>query len=597
MCKLFLFSLAKFTSEKNSSARRKRTDSEQMKGHDLSPEHLMLIQDRGSCRCHEQPFLRNRTTKSDRTQQRAARRCHGRSNTVDKMGKRPMISEEHWSKVLQANEPSTSCRCGFCNCRKPYQRRHWKNNGKGVKNDQFWQNTSVVSLFNRFCNWVSSKRKYHVVAFGSVNHRHFAATDIQSHDSLLSELPSEREDIFDGRDTLTKTVTPEINVSTTKNSKPNLVLHQRPSTTVPTVCIGDCDRIVPETDRNLNVCDKIETIPLASDITNNEKFELLTVGFQRQPLTSSVSCPPKTQDNSSDTRPRLSTLPTLCATWPTVGRRRGLEDEDIEDDLPFDDFEDIRVPKQDDENGLGDFAIPFSALEICECVRVGRSCSIHRGRWHGDVAIHCFRNPEDNDAKSFWSSVSKLCRIRHENVALFMGACVEAQHLAVVTSMQSGVSLYEHVHCKQEKSSLHWKVQILRQIAQGMGYLHAKGIVMRKLNTRNVFMCPKVKLSVMDYGTAERRFDVNTCGCIPRGHLTYVAPEILRTMRVVPPRLIATAEYTQESDIYSFGTIIYEMIASQYPMSGVSPQIVIWQICSGHRQSLDHLKTTRLLKV
>ena len=36
--------------------------------------------------------------------------------------------------------------------------------------------------------------------------------------------------------------------------------------------------------------------------------------------------------------------------------------------------------------------------------------------------------------------------------------------------------------------NMHSKIGVLRQIAQGMGYLHAKGIVLRKLNTKNVFI-------------------------------------------------------------------------------------------------------------
>jgi serine/threonine protein kinase len=33
------------------------------------------------------------------------------------------------------------------------------------------------------------------------------------------------------------------------------------------------------------------------------------------------------------------------------------------------------------------------------------------------------------------------------------------------------------------------KIQLLRQISHGMGYLHAKGIVVKNLNTRNIFLC------------------------------------------------------------------------------------------------------------
>jgi tRNA A-37 threonylcarbamoyl transferase component Bud32 len=40
-----------------------------------------------------------------------------------------------------------------------------------------------------------------------------------------------------------------------------------------------------------------------------------------------------------------------------------------------------------------------------------------------------------------------------------------------------------------------------------MGYLHAKGIVVKNLNTRNIFLCPKARVSVMDYGIVEPQHD------------------------------------------------------------------------------------------
>lgn len=51
------------------------------------------------------------------------------------------------------------------------------------------------------------------------------------------------------------------------------------------------------------------------------------------------------------------------------------------------------------------------------------------------------------------------------------------------------------------------KIQLLRQISHGMGYLHAKGIVVKNLNTRNIFLCPKARVSVMDYGIVEPQHD------------------------------------------------------------------------------------------
>ena len=55
--------------------------------------------------------------------------------------------------------------------------------------------------------------------------------------------------------------------------------------------------------------------------------------------------------------------------------------------------------------------------------------------------------------------------------------------------------------------SLHTRVHIVRQIAQGMGYLHAKGVVMAKLNSKNIYLEPKVKLCLVDYSMAEKKYE------------------------------------------------------------------------------------------
>ena len=42
---------------------------------------------------------------------------------------------------------------------------------------------------------------------------------------------------------------------------------------------------------------------------------------------------------------------------------------------------------------------------------------------------------------------------------------------------------------------------------------------------------------------------------VPQGHLTYIAPEILRTIRVQPPYIIEEEPHTMESDVYAFGWV------------------------------------------
>ena len=60
-----------------------------------------------------------------------------------------------------------------------------------------------------------------------------------------------------------------------------------------------------------------------------------------------------------------------------------------------------------------------------------------RGNWHGDVAIKML-NMETNldhqaQLQAFKLEVAMLRKTRHENLVLFMGACMKQPHLAVIT--------------------------------------------------------------------------------------------------------------------------------------------------------------------
>ncbi|XP_077516180.1 uncharacterized protein LOC144126111 isoform X3 [Amblyomma americanum] len=291
----------------------------------------------------------------------------------------------------------------------------------------------------------------------------------------------------------------------------------------------------------------------------------------------------------------------LCATWPPLGRSAA----NPADNFPEEPECGVEEGDQDDKSKnqstnikdtLGEWCVPYKDVEFKERLRQGRDADIYRGRWHGEVLIYTFRHTKEQDVSKFWEEVGKLSMIRHENIALFMGACAEPPQYAIITSMKKGPSLFEHIHIKKHHLSFHTKVNIARQIVQGMGYLHAKGIVHKTLTSKNVILESRVKLCLMDQGLAERARDLSDRGCLARGHLTYLAPELMRQLRVEPPNVFSDCEPSQESDLYAFGTILYELIAEAFPFGFQHPHAVIWQIASGQQQPLNHLQCTGSFK-
>lgn len=59
-----------------------------------------------------------------------------------------------------------------------------------------------------------------------------------------------------------------------------------------------------------------------------------------------------------------------------------------------------------------------------------------------------------------------------------------------------------------------------------MSYLHSRGIIHGRLNSRNVFLEAKIKLSLLDHSMAESSPVGEHTGCLAQGLLTYLPPEV-----------------------------------------------------------------------
>ena len=73
--------------------------------------------------------------------------------------------------------------------------------------------------------------------------------------------------------------------------------------------------------------------------------------------------------------------------------------------------------------------------------------SVHQGNWHGDVAIKILNTEYLDDEgeagctlEAFRLDVTTFRKTRHENLILFMGACMNPPKLAIVTSLCKGAS-------------------------------------------------------------------------------------------------------------------------------------------------------------
>ncbi|XP_037543991.1 kinase suppressor of Ras 1 [Nematolebias whitei] len=234
---------------------------------------------------------------------------------------------------------------------------------------------------------------------------------------------------------------------------------------------------------------------------------------------------------------------------------------------------------------LQEWDIPFEQLDLGELIGKGRWGRVHKGRWHGEVAIRLLEIDGNNQdhLKLFKKEVMNYRQTRHENVVLFMGACMAPPHLAIITSFCKGRTLYSVVRDSKNNLDINKTRQIAQEIVKGMGYLHAKGIVHKDLKSKNVFHDTN-KVVITDFGlfgisgvVQEGRRENKLK--LPHGWICYLAPEIVRKMS--PGNNEDRLPFSTAADVYAFGTIWYELQARDWPITNQHVEATIWQVGSG----------------
>uniref|UniRef100_A0A8C5ER41 Kinase suppressor of Ras 1-like n=1 Tax=Gouania willdenowi TaxID=441366 RepID=A0A8C5ER41_GOUWI len=233
---------------------------------------------------------------------------------------------------------------------------------------------------------------------------------------------------------------------------------------------------------------------------------------------------------------------------------------------------------------LQEWDIPYEQLQLGELIGKGRWGKVHKGRWHGEVAIRLLEIDGTNQdhLKVFKKEVMNYRQTRHENVVLFMGACLAPPHLAIITSFCKGLTLYTVVRERGHMLDLNKTRQIAQDIVKGMGYLHAKGIIHKDLKSKNVFYDTN-RVVITDFGLfgmsgvvqEGRRKNVLQ---IPRGWLHYLAPEIVQKMS--PEIDEDQLPFSKPADVYAFGTIWYELQVGDWPITDQPVEARIWLVGS-----------------
>ncbi len=174
------------------------------------------------------------------------------------------------------------------------------------------------------------------------------------------------------------------------------------------------------------------------------------------------------------------------------------------------------------------------------------------------VAVKLLRSEAIAELERFHAERQILARLEHPGIArLYDGGIAPDERPYMVMELIAGEPITDY--CARTRATLQERMRLFRQVCDAVAYAHRNLVVHRDLKPANILVTSEGQVKLLDFGVAKLIEGAD-------GDLTRAAAAPLTPASAAPEQLLG-APVTTETDVYTLGLLLFELLTGVRPWS------------------------------